>query len=375
MEPSTARELVEQITREHGHLSDEFLSRLEPSDRREIEYAMLRKDGMIGSSVITYAFILIYTSIWIFADIFEPASLAKNLYNSSARFVFELLQNADDNSYTIANSANTDPYVSFSVHHQRVIVECNEDGFTRENLVAICNVGQSSKTGAQGYIGEKGIGFKSVFMVAWKVHIQSRDFSFSFRHRKGDSGMGMISPVWEETDEVLPHALTRITLFLYDDERDEMLARQREMILQQFRELKATFLLFMQNLRRIEIRIYDRAEEEVSYTVLSIQGQEESRVTLKQELLQAGESQEHMQHYHTTRLTAHDIPRSENRQYTDAEIATGAYAQTDIIVAFPLTHDSTPIIESQDVFAFLPIRNMGLPVSNLSCIALSYCAD
>lgn len=286
--------------------------------------------------------------------------------------MFELLQNADDNSYTTAKSTDTDPYVSFSVHDQRVVVECNEDGFTRENLVAICNVGKSSKTGAQGYIGEKGIGFKSVFMVAWKVHIQSRDFSFSFRHRKGDSGMGMISPVWEETEEVLTHPLTRITLFLYDDDADEMFARQREMMLQQFRELKATFLLFMKNLRKIEVRIYDQSEE-VSYTAFTIQGQQGSRVTLKQEITQDGNLQRHEQYYHTTRLTAHGIPRSENREYTDTEIATGAYAQTDITLAFPLTHDSVPIIEPQEVFAFLPIRNMGLPVS--SHPILSYIAD
>lgn len=57
MASNTARELVQEITRTHGHLSEEFLSELEPHQRREIEYAMLQKDGMIGSSTITYAFI------------------------------------------------------------------------------------------------------------------------------------------------------------------------------------------------------------------------------------------------------------------------------------------------------------------------------
>ena len=48
------------------------------------------------------------------------------------------------------------------------MVDCNEDGFTRENVEAICNVGASTKTrnNSQYYIGEKSIGFKSVFMVA-----------------------------------------------------------------------------------------------------------------------------------------------------------------------------------------------------------------
>ena len=98
--------------------------------------------------------------------------MSKNLCNSSARFVFELLQNADDNYYSNAKSRTIAPSIPFHVYPRRIVVDCNEDGFTQENIVAICNVGKSSKTGAQGYIGEKGTGFKSVFMVAWKVHIQ-----------------------------------------------------------------------------------------------------------------------------------------------------------------------------------------------------------
>ena len=111
--------------------------------------------------------------------------LAKNLYNSSARFVFELLQNTDDNSYSKARSLSAVPFVSFHVYHRRIVVECNEDGFTQENLKAICDVGKSSKTGTQGYIGEKGIGFKSVFMVAWKVHIKVGRFLVLFPAQNG----------------------------------------------------------------------------------------------------------------------------------------------------------------------------------------------
>lgn len=43
---------MEKITKEHGHLSDEKLQDLEPDLRREIQEAFLKKDLMIGSSVI-----------------------------------------------------------------------------------------------------------------------------------------------------------------------------------------------------------------------------------------------------------------------------------------------------------------------------------
>ncbi|KAL5044287.1 hypothetical protein BDW71DRAFT_199144 [Aspergillus fruticulosus] len=340
MDNIPARALVRHIAKQHGHLGEDVLSRMDPDVRREVEEAMLKKDAMIGSSVIT---------------------LAKNLYNSTARFVFELLQNADDNSFSVANSTSTDPFVSFHVYDRRIVVECNEDGFTQENLVAICNVGKSSKTGAQGYIGEKGIGFKSVFMVAWKVQIQSRDFSFSFRHRKGESGMGMISPVWEDSDEALPTPRTRITLFLHETGSDEALVRQRDMVLQQFQELSPTFLLFMKNIRRIEVKIYDDTNNASSHSTFSIQDQGSGKVALHHNVSDGSTTEDSTRYFHMTRYVASGIPRSENREYTEAEVTTQAFAQPTIILAFPLTQESKPIIESQDIFAFLPIRNMGLP--------------
>ncbi|ROV88550.1 hypothetical protein VMCG_10385 [Cytospora schulzeri] len=183
-----ARGLVEQISDDYGYFNEEELREINPGTRRKIERFRTKANEDRGSNVIT---------------------LAKNLYTSKARFIFELLQNADDNNYKIAAKSGSLPSVSFHVHPRRIVIDCNEDGFTGDNLKAICSVGKSSKTGAQGYIGEKGIGFKSVFMVAWKVHIQSGPFSFSFTHRPGDSGIGMITPIWEGNQEELVQPLTR----------------------------------------------------------------------------------------------------------------------------------------------------------------------
>ncbi|KAK2058584.1 hypothetical protein LY76DRAFT_635844, partial [Colletotrichum caudatum] len=195
-----AKRFVQQVAEDHGYVSEETLQYItNPEARRTIENAFHKKDLMGGLSIITNM-------------------LAKNLYSTKARFIFELLQNADDNQYSRAAASSSLPFVSFQVFLNRIVVECNEDGFTRENVKAIRAVGESCKTGAQGYIGEKGIGFKSIFMVAWKVHIQSEAFSFSFRHKKGDSGIGMVVPVWEETDEVLELGL-KISMDIHMDMR------------------------------------------------------------------------------------------------------------------------------------------------------------
>ncbi|KJK63796.1 hypothetical protein P875_00064712 [Aspergillus parasiticus SU-1] len=334
-----ARRLIEKIADDHGYLDETFLGTLLPEARRKIEDAMLKKDEMIGSSVIT---------------------LSKNLYNSSARFVFELLQNADDNFYHRAKLRGSMPFVSFHVYPQRIVVDCNEDGFTHENLRAICSVGKSSKQGAQGYIGEKGIGFKSVFMVAWKVHIQSGDLSFSFKHRPGDSGMGMISPVWEEPEQNLAPPLTRITLYLHDSRSDEGFSRQYETTLQQYRELQATFLLFMKNLQRIEVKIHSDSGNEISSTIYTRErGRGDRDITIRQQSSEGGTVRETCQQYYIVTKTAYHLPKSENRTYTQRELSNNAYATSDVVVALPLSPDYTPIIEVQDVYAFLPIRKMG----------------
>jgi DNA-directed RNA polymerase subunit F len=53
----TARELVKEIAKERGYLGEEQLARIgdiNPELRREVEEALLRKDEMIGSAVLTY---------------------------------------------------------------------------------------------------------------------------------------------------------------------------------------------------------------------------------------------------------------------------------------------------------------------------------
>ncbi|KAI0385044.1 hypothetical protein F5Y04DRAFT_204258 [Hypomontagnella monticulosa] len=337
----SARELVDKIARDHGYLSPEKLKQLDalgPEFRREIEEAFLKKDLLIGSSVLT---------------------LAKNLYTSKARFVFELLQNADDNKYTRAVASSSVPYVSFSVYPDRIIVDCNEDGFTDENLTAICSVGKSSKTATRGYIGEKGIGFKSVFMVASKVHIQSGAFSFSFRHKTGESGMGMISPVWEDTSAQLQPPMTQLTLYLHDTGDANTLATIRESIRKQFEELQETFLLFMNNLKQVHVSFYNEVRQQTSITTYSIDRPRANYAILRRSKIANGTTSEDVKHFHVTTREAMDLAKNDNRIYLQAELTARAYSKSQVTLAFPLSEDSIPIIEPQDLFVFLPVRPVG----------------
>ena len=239
------------------------------------------------------------------------------------------------------------------VHPNKIIIDSNEDGFTTENVVAICKVGQSTKKkdGAQKYIGEKGIGFKSVFMVASKVHIQSGPFSFFFEHPPGARGMGLVTPVWEPAEATLPDPLTRMTLTLLDNlDYSELLS--------QFDTLPDTFPLFLNKLSTITIdKIELEGNRAVSTTFSCAVDESSRRATLSKvhrigsELLPTSSKC-----FHIMRKLLKDLPPDELRESDAAEV----------VLAFPLDVKSEPvepIIGPQEVYAYLPIGKFGFTVS------------
>lgn len=54
---SDARRFVQDIAKEHGYLGEEVYAKMDADTRRRVEEALLKKDEMIGASVITYELI------------------------------------------------------------------------------------------------------------------------------------------------------------------------------------------------------------------------------------------------------------------------------------------------------------------------------
>lgn len=100
------------------------------------------------------------------------------LYSNSLRFIFELIQNVDDCDYRSLEDCRLDMHFDFSKNE--ITLTYNEVGFTPFNVFAITGIAEAAKnvSAAKNEIGEKGIGFKSVFGVAKKVLIRSGWFSF-----------------------------------------------------------------------------------------------------------------------------------------------------------------------------------------------------
>ena len=129
------------------------------------------------------------------------------VYSTPLRFLFELIQNVDDCDYADHSCVELD--VQTDYNNGKIVLTYNETGFTPFNVFAITGIAEAAKNVSSDKveIGEKGIGFKSVFGVADKVLIQSGNFSFELYK----NNFTIPEPAYENFEEV---SGTRLTLFV-----------------------------------------------------------------------------------------------------------------------------------------------------------------
>ncbi|PGH03863.1 hypothetical protein GX51_03851 [Blastomyces parvus] len=312
LSPEKAREIIEEVRVNNGGLSEEVQRSLHGEALRSIR----NLQSLAGASI---------------------RHVAEDLYEADTRFIFELVQNAEDSHYSHAKSQGEEPFIYFTLYPDRITVDTNEDGFTENDVRAICSIHKSSKRQIGGYIGHKGIGFKSVFKAAHKVHIQSGPFCFSFTHCKGESGMGMITPFIQELEDLPPDVKTRFTLYLIHPE--DFQSRASEL-----KEIPDTLLLFLRRLCRIGVRI------EPSGFGLFLKREltdSDGRITLVKETGDVVDKRI----YHVKGAKFENLPRHGDDQ--------SAQTALEVILAFPVDDSSHPIIKPQHVYSFLPMRQEG----------------
>ncbi|MGF1849352.1 sacsin N-terminal ATP-binding-like domain-containing protein [Vibrio lentus] len=278
--------------------------------------------------------------------------LSEQLYSKDVHFVFELIQNAEDNHY----SAGAEPKLHFELLDTDptgtagtkgcLAIYNNELGFELKNVKAVSSVGGSTKKNSKdsGYIGEKGIGFKSVFSVTPSPHIYSNGFQFSFRDNDEKTGLGYIIPYWEETvPKVVREKLTTyntcILLPLRDDPEKDCLLKIR----QELDNLDASLLLFLNKISELTVHMNGSTrryakEEHDSYT--SLINESEGSITTTDYIVRK-----------KTILVPEDLKESKRENVTKRELC----------LAFPkgLTN---PLFPRFKVFSYLPTEVFsGLP--------------
>ncbi|KAL7083737.1 hypothetical protein ACP275_14G181000 [Erythranthe tilingii] len=273
--------------------------------------------------------------------------LSQELYSQDSHFLLELVQNADDNVYP----RNVEPTLSFILLEEGIVVLNNEHGFSTENIRALCDVGNSTKKGSNaGYIGKKGIGFKSVFRVTDAPEIHSNGFHIKFDKSEGE--IGFVLPtivhacdvelfsnlVTKDTDQNDRHFWNTCIVLPFRSKFTE--ASATDNIVSMFSDLHPSLLLFLHRLKCIMFKnmltnsCNIMRKEVIGDGIINISfGKERLTWFVESRKLQA-------------ELTRHDA------QMTEISIAFALEESTD--------GNYIPKMEQQCVFAFLPLRTYGL---------------
>ncbi|XP_010023676.2 LOW QUALITY PROTEIN: protein NO VEIN [Eucalyptus grandis] len=273
--------------------------------------------------------------------------LSQELYSQDSHFLLELVQNADDNLYL----ENVEPTLTFILQDSGIIILNNERGFSAENIRALCDVGNSTKKGSRaGYIGQKGIGFKSVFRVTDAPEIHSNGFHVKFDITEGQ--IGFVLPT------LIPACNVDLFLRLASSDSDEMngscwntcivlpfrskLSEGSAMksILTMFSDLHPSLLLFLHRLQCIKFR--DMLNDSMIIMRKEVLGDNIVKVS-------------HGKDKMTWLVVSRKLQSDSIRR--DVKI-------TEIAMAFTLQEGDCgyyiPSLAQQPVFAFLPLRTYGL---------------
>ncbi|XP_028332404.1 uncharacterized protein LOC114481634 isoform X2 [Gouania willdenowi] len=264
--------------------------------------------------------------------------LSTELYSKDTHFVLELIQNADDNSYPV--EADTTPALAFVVEKDCITILNNETGFQENNIRAICDVGRSTKGKHQyGYIGQKGIGFKSVFKVTDCPEIHSNGFHLRFDRTSGP--MGYILPHWAEDDRPLNAPVDAIRLNGWTTKISLPLRSESHQTRNLFHDVHPSLLLFLHRLR--SITIYSQSEKRLITM---------TRKDCHHNVLEV----EHTDGVERWLVVKSTLQPKKIKEDIEA---------TEIALAFKLSRETTgsEILhqpEKQPVFAYLPLRSFGL---------------
>ena len=258
--------------------------------------------------------------------------LSVDLYSKETHFVLELIQNADDNHY----KPEVTPSLTIAVESEKICIQNNECGFSEANARAICDVGNSTKIKALGYIGEKGIGFKSVFRICDEPQIYSNGFQFGFKRRDDRDCLGFVAPHWiEEVPADVDPTLTTIMLPLGETAKDELV---------KLSHIEHTLILFLRRLKTIKID--NRLENQVSQITRTDKD--------GQIFIEEATGTQVKQHCYQLVKTMLAVPS------TIVEEKRSHVRETELILGFRVREDGTAEVGSpQKVFAFLPTRSYG----------------
>ena len=259
------------------------------------------------------------------------AQLSTGLYGEDVHFILELIQNAEDNKY----AESVLPDLKFVVLDKDpthtpgsdgcLCVLNNEQGFGEANVRSVCATGKSTKSKKDGYIGEKGIGFKSVFTVTDEPHIFSNGYQFKFKGENCDPNieLAFVVPYWiDEVQQVARQSGYTTCLLL------PIKIGQRENIETELARIAPESILFLSHLENLTVDL------EASKHSISLMRDASAAPLVDLVVNKDGKDEPLLQYWVAKKeiVVPADINETKRDQITEREI----------VVAFPLTQNYSP---------------------------------
>lgn len=160
--------------------------------------------------------------------------LLTELYPDKAHFIYELLQNAEDQEAS---------EVEFCLEKEKLIFKHNgkKRDFTLEDIDSITNIGNSTKRDDLTTIGKFGVGFKAVYAYTDTPEIHSGEYDFKI--------IDMLIP---DDNDVEKRAKKGVTEFVFPfDNANKPADKAVSEIAGTLKSLDETAILFLNNIKRI----------------------------------------------------------------------------------------------------------------------------
>ncbi|XP_048444218.1 protein NO VEIN-like [Pyrus x bretschneideri] len=277
----------------------------------------------------------------------------------------ELIQNAEDNEY----EEGVEPTLEFVMTKKDItgsgapatlLVFNNEVGFSRKNMDSICSVGRSTKKGKrqQGFIGEKGIGFKSVFLVSSQPWIFSNGYRVRFTEEPNQyCGIRYVVPEFVTRKPYLSricnaygsNKILPTTIFVLPLKPDKV-----EAVRAQLSDLHPEILLFLSKIKQLYVRGFDsgKADDVSTISIFSETeymdlGDERANSRVVQLSVKETECTEDLCKYYLWRESFPVKPGNRVSVRMDVE-------EWVITLAFPFGEGLRRGTSSVGIFAFLP---------------------
>ena len=264
--------------------------------------------------------------------------------------MYELIQNADDLDYSNIWSLREQPKLHFILTREHLIIDNNENGFKVANVQALCAISESSKKINAGdeSIGEKGIGFKSIFAIAQEVHVQSGHWSFGFENRREDP-LSIIIPKLMPHQDLPPGIQTRIKIRYHESSRDR--------IVEDLRGLSHGALMFLRNISHLTISFDPQAAVNEPQRSFSMRQESLGSITCLETRVGGLSGNATARSRYQVHRRSFTMPADEDHRSTTTEVQ----------LAFPIAVEARdPCIspEGEHVYAFLPMhKKPEFPVS------------